>query len=246
MVSSAAPLTAESLARLLHGRKVGSTWMGCCPSHDDRNPSLSIRQDDNGKVLLHCHAGCAQRDVIDSLKAHGLWESDERPDRRIIATYDYTDERGNLLYQVVRYEPKDFRQRRPDGYGGWIWKKAERQVLYHLPEVLEGAVIFLVEGEKDAERLRDHGFVATTAAGGAKAPWLPSFTQTLRGREVILIPDNDEPGRQRVLRIARALLDHAAQIICLELAGVQDISAWFDAGHNELELITLVEREVMS
>ena len=95
---------------------------------------------------------------------------------------------------------------------------------------------FVVEGERDAESLRSYGFVATTNAGGAKAPWLSSYTQTLTGREVILIPDNDDPGRQRVLKIARALLGHAARIIILEIEGAHDVSDWFAAGHSELEL----------
>ena len=95
--------------------RVGSgTWMACCPAHDDRNPSLSIREAD-GKILLHCHAGCEQRDVIDALEARGLWESSRTEQRHIVATYDYNDEDGELLYQIVRYEPKDFRQRQPDG-----------------------------------------------------------------------------------------------------------------------------------
>jgi putative DNA primase/helicase len=217
--------------------------MAVCPAHDDRNPSLSIQEKD-GKVLVHCHAGCSQRDVVDALRARRLWESEQRqPERRIVATYDYTGEQGELLYQVVRYEPKDFKQRRPAGYGGWIWKKEPRQVLYRLPEVLEAPIVFVVEGEKDVETLRNHGFVATTNAGGAEAPWLPQFTEALRGREVILVPDNDKPGRRRVLTIARALLDKAAKIVILELEGAKDVTAWFEAGHSELELIAQAEGE---
>jgi hypothetical protein len=186
-------MTADSLARALEARRSGSScWMAKCPAHDDNNPSLSIRELD-GKVLVHCHSGCAQRNVIHALKARGLWQSERSKNPRIVATYDYTDENGNLLYQVVRYQPTDFRQRRPDGCGGWIWKKGARQVLYHLREVLEAPIVFVVEGEKDCESLRAAGFVATTNAGGAKAPWLPQFTEALRNREVILIPDNDEP-----------------------------------------------------
>jgi putative DNA primase/helicase len=232
-----------ALALALHARRVGAAWMAICPAHDDRNPSLSIREKD-GKVLVHCHAGCSQPDVLDALRARRLWESNDRqPERRIIATYDYRSKQGELLYQVVRYEPKDFKQRLPDGYGGWIWKKSARQVLYRLPEVLEAPIVFVVEGEKDVETLRDYGFVATTNAGGAKAQWLPSFTQVLRGREVILIPDSDEPGRRRVLAVARALLGNAAKIIILELEGAKDVTAWFEAGHGELELIAQVEGE---
>src|ERR1700679_2318037 len=104
-------MNADSLARALGARCSGSSLMAKCPAHDDNNPSLSVREVD-GKVLLHCHAGCAQRDVIDAWKARGLWQPDHAENPRIVATYDYTDEDGNLLYQVVRYQPKDFKQRR--------------------------------------------------------------------------------------------------------------------------------------
>jgi len=188
-------VTGEFLANALRARRSGSCWMTKCPAHDDHNPSLSIREV-NGKVLLHCHARCTQGDVIDALKVRGLWETEHTEKPRIVATYDYTDERGNLLYQVVRYRPKDFKQWRPDGRGDWTWKKCARQVLYRLPEVLEAPIVFVVEGERDVETLREYGFVATTNAGGAKAHWTPQYTETLRGREVILIPDNDAPGRK--------------------------------------------------
>jgi hypothetical protein len=219
--------------------------MAKCPAHDDHNPSLSIRNVD-GKVLVHCHAGCAQRDVIDALTARGLWEPERSEDPRIIARYDYTDEHGNLLYQVVRYQPKDFRHRRPDGRGGWIWRKGLRQVLYRLPEVLEAAIVFVVEGEKDVETLRSHGFVATTNAGGAESRWAPQYTEALRGREVILIPDNDAPGRKRVLNIARALLGNVARLVVLELEGGKDVTEWFADGHSELELIAQLDGEEVS
>jgi DNA primase len=119
----------------------------------------------------------------------------------------------------------------------------ERQVPYHLREVLEASIVFVVEGEKDAETLRSYGFVATTNAGGAKAPWLPEYTDSLRGREVILLPDHDPPGRQRVLTIARTLLGHAARLIILELRDGKDVSEWFERGHSELELIARVEHQ---
>jgi len=235
-------MSADSLARALGARRSGISWITKCPAHDDNNPSLSIREVD-GQVLVHCHAGCAQREVINALSSRGLWQPGHSEDSRIVATYNYTDEHGNLLYQVVRYLPKDFRQRRPDGCGGWVWRKGPRQVLYRLPEVLEAAIVFVVEGEKDVETLRSHGFVATTNAGGAKARWLPQFTEALCGREVILIPDNDKPGRQRVLTIARALLGKAARIIVWEPQGAKDISDWFICGHSETELIAQVEGE---
>ncbi|HYZ74643.1 MAG TPA: hypothetical protein VE641_16310 [Chthoniobacterales bacterium] len=86
------------------------------------------------------------------------------------ATYGYTDERGRLLYQIARYEPKAFSARCLDGRGGWIKKKHPYPVLYRLPEVLESPIVFLVEREKDVETLRSRGFVATTKAFGASQP----------------------------------------------------------------------------
>jgi len=239
-------MTIDSIARALNARRSGAGWIAKCPAHDDKNPSLSIG-DADGKVLLHCHAGCAQGDVIDALKAHGVWQPERTENSRIVAEYDYTDEQGNLLYQVVRYQPKDFKQRRPDGCGGWIWRKGSRQVLYHLPEVLEAPIVFVVEGERDVETLREYGFVATTNAGGAKAHWAPQFTEALRGREVILIPDNDAPGRKRVMNIARALLGKVARLVVLELeGGAKDVTEWFDRGHSELELIALLDGDEVS
>src|SRR5262249_1292091 len=155
-------------------------------------------------VLVKCHAGCDQRAVIAALKALGLWPEKQPQKGVITATYDYTDETGQLLYQVVRTEPKGFFQRRPNPNAGWVNKKGERQVLYHLPEVLEAPIVFIVEGERDVETLRSHGFAATTNAGGANAPWLSAYTEVLRGRECILIPDNDAPGWARVVAIARS------------------------------------------
>jgi putative DNA primase/helicase len=235
-------VTAAEIAKRLNGRRSGTGWVARCPAHHDNDPSLSLR-DEGGKVLVHCHAGCDQAAVIRALSGRGLWpECPLRGERVVVATYDYCDEDGHLLYQVVRTVPKGFYQRRPDGFGGWINKKGERQVLYRLSEVLEAPIVFVVEGEKDAETLRDQGFAATTNAGGAKAPWLPQYTESLRGREVILLPDNDPPGRQRVLTIARALLGHAARIIVLELGNGKDVSEWFERDHSELELLALVER----
>jgi len=159
--------------------------------------------------------------------------------RAVAAEYNYGDERGHLLYQVVRTAPKGFFQRCPDGCGGWINRKHPRQVLYRLAEVLRAGIVFVCEGEKDVDRLRDHGFIATTNAGGANAPWLPQYTEALRSREVILIPDNDRPGRRRVVTIARALLGNAARIRLLELPACKDVSDWFDQGHSEIEFLQL-------
>ena len=232
-------LTAEDLLRGLGGRN----GMALCPAHEDRNPSLHITQQGD-RVLVKCFAGCTQEEVIEALKSRGLWSSAaEKPEStRIVATYDYTDERGTLLYQVIRKEPKAFLQRYPDGRGEWVWKKYPNQVLYRLPEVMEAPIVFITEGERDVETLREQGFVATTNAGGAKAPWLPQFTKALQSRECIIIPDNDGPGWKRAADISRALLGTAARLRILDLPrDIKDVTDWFSAGHSECELMALLE-----
>jgi hypothetical protein len=153
-----------------------------CPAHEDRRSSLSVGRGDDGQVLLHCHAGCATRDV---LSAAGLTMADllARPDAeraQMVATYDYVDEQGLLLYQACRYSPKGFRQRRPDGAGGWIWNvEHTRRVLFGLPQLRGQTVAYIDEGEKDVLTLRNVDLVATTNAGGA-GKWREEYTQQLR------------------------------------------------------------------
>jgi putative DNA primase/helicase len=71
-------MTAEAIAKALGGRKAGAAWMARCLAHDDRAPSLSIADTCDGKVLVRCHAGCEQRDVIAALRGRGVWDADER------------------------------------------------------------------------------------------------------------------------------------------------------------------------
>jgi putative DNA primase/helicase len=239
-------MTAASIARALGGRKVGGQWMACCPAHDDKNPSLALR-DQDGKALFRCHAGCAQDAVREALKALGLWESERSGlsfEERIVCAYDYTDEYGSLLYQVVRFrEPKDFMPRRPDGHGGWIWGYGDvRRVPYHLLELIEAAIVFLPEGEKDCDALREFGFVATTNPGGSNA-WRDEFNAYFRGKEVIILADADPPGWKRALHVARGIVGIAAKVQMIELPGAKDAAEWFAKGHSELELIELVEKK---
>jgi putative DNA primase/helicase len=241
----------EQIAAANHGKKSGRGYLIRCPNpaHKDVTPSCHLESGHDGQILVHCFAGCDQSSVIEGLRSQGLWPATQgaqarprRSNKTIEVIYGYTDERGELLYEVVRYRPKAFVQRYPDGRGGWMWKKHPRQVLFHLPEVLESAIVFVVEGEKDVQTLRDRGFSATTNAGGAMAPWLPAFTDSLRGREVIIVPDNDKPGWDRAAVIARCLHGHAARIRVLDLPReVKDISDWFATGHSECGLIAMLE-----
>jgi phage/plasmid primase-like uncharacterized protein len=155
---------------------------------------------------------------------------------RIVATYDYRDERGEVLYQVVRFDPKGFRQRRPKAGGGWEYSvKGTRLVPYRLLEMLAAdpsGNVLIVEGEKDADRAASMGMVATTCAMGA-GKWRPEYNEHFRGRSVCIIPDNDKPGREHANQVAQALCGIAGSIRVVELPGVPekgDLSDWLDQG----------------
>lgn len=168
--------------------------------------------------------------------------------RRVVsAQYDYTDESGNVLYQVVRFEPKDFRQRRPDGKGGWVWSvKGVRQAPFHLPRLLDAprdTQVFVVEGEKDVLRLESLGLVATCNAGGA-GKWPDTLNEHFAHRRVVILADNDEPGRMHADKVCRALRMAGAEVRVLCLPGLPpkgDVSDWLDAGGTVEQLLQLVE-----
>lgn len=159
--------------------------------------------------------------------------------------YDYNDEDGNLLFQVVRKPGKKFRQRRPDGNGGWIWNvKGVRRVLYRLPELLArgNEPVLVPEGEKDVDRLLREELLATTNPGGA-GKWRDEFSQELAGRDVIILPDNDSPGRSHAQKVAHSLHGVAKSVKVVELPGLPekgDVSEWLVSGHTVDDLILTV------
>lgn len=221
----------------------GGGWMARCPAHEDRTPSLKIDVGDDGCVLLKCFAGCSVEGICARLGIAERSLFNERPSTTIAATYDYRDERGALLYQVVRYEPKDFRQRRPNGKGGWVWNlRGTRRVLYNLAAVASAKDVLVVEGEKDCDRARELGFVATCNAGGA-GKWQSEFSEYLRGKRVTIIPDNDAPGKTHAQQVAALLEGKAERVALLELPGLApkgDLSDWIACGGTRDQLARLV------
>ena len=180
--------------------------------------------------------------------------------------YGYEDAQGALLFEVVRKPNKRFLMRRParpddtpgkvkrDADGShWVWslklspdyKKALDRVLYRLPEVNDAIrrneVVFLSEGEKDADTLRGLGLVATTNPGGAEG-WRTAYATYLQGADVVVLPDNDDAGIRRAVHVARDLLRVARSVRVLELPGLRqkgDVTDWIEAGHGRQELLTL-------
>lgn len=239
-----------------------NSYMAQCPCHEDKEPSLAVSEGDDGRVLLKCFAGCDTEDIV---KALGLSMADLFPPkekslkqskpqqseaRRAYQspTYVYTDEQGKTLFGIIRTPRKDFFAVRPDGNGGWLYGlEGVEPVPYRLPEVIkavsEGKTVFIVEGEKDADNLRKLGLVATTNHGGAKK-WRDHYSDYLVGADVVIIPDDDEPGREHAERVAQSLVGKAKSIRILELPDLPpkgDVSDWLEAGGTKEEFLALAE-----
>lgn len=200
-------------------------WQALCPAHDDRVSSLHITKSGD-KWLIKCHAGCKVEDVVGAMgcQMSDLFEDSQRAlARKEIAYYDYTDEKGNLLYQVVRYEPKDFRPRHKGVGGEWVYSmNGVRRVLYNLPAVMSATLVYVVEGEKDCDNINGCGGVATTS--GSAQSWKPEYAATLAGKKVVVIPDKDEPGYQYALAVTNSLKGKADVKVIILPEPYKDVS----------------------
>lgn len=229
----------EDVLRRLDGvKRSGSGYSARCPAHDDKNASLSVKQGDNGGIVLHCHAGCTPEQVVGALglSMKDLFPDGDRPRQeyrprptsredkgRIAAQYDYTDENGQLLARKTRWETavegkrkKTFTWGHPAGQGFQSGRNG-MAVPYRLPELVKAESVFLCEGEKDVLTLQRYGKPAVSLPDGANSKWLPSFTEALRGKRVVILQDNDEPGKACAARCANALHGAAASVKVLDL-----------------------------
>ena len=221
-------------------KKEGKNWITLCPFHPDQNrPNLYI---DEEKGTYHCFA-CNKKGFLYNPNYR---KSGDRYNKNIVATYDYKDEQGNLLYQVVRSYPKSFSQRRPDGNNGWIWNlKGINPLLYRLPEIIQSTnPVLIVEGEKDVENLMKWGLTATTSPMGT-GKWKASYNKYLKDKEIILMPDHDQPGYQHCQQIGQSLQGIAGKIKWLKLPDLEekeDISDWIKKDGTKEKLLQLIKQ----
>jgi hypothetical protein len=263
-------LTKESVLAGLEGRyadvyrdymevkQAGKELAALCPFHDDHHPSMKI---DPATGLWNCFVCNFGGDVFEFIMRKenvkfpealallgdkiGITQS---PLSQIVACYDYSDEQGNLLYQVVRKQPKSFYQRHPDGNNGWTKNlKGVRLVPYRLPEVIaaahKGEPIFIFEGEKDADKWRAHTEYTATCNSGGAGKWQDDFKRFFQDAVVYIIPDNDKPGREHARSIARSLAGIAKVIKVLELPGLPekgDVSDWLSTPN--LQVVTEINQ----
>ena len=258
-MSSPAPQTQRVLDRLDAVRKTSAGWQARCPCrNDDANPSLSVAEGDNGKVMMFCHRGagaCSFEEICKSIDISPLElmgeKKEEKPKQGIsfVKAYDYLDEDGNLLFQKVRYVDetgkKTFRQRKPAPNGQWVYSLGDTpKVLYNLPSVLkakeEGYAIWLVEGEKDADTLTEMGIIATTMPGGA-GKWLDIHTNALRGAFVEIVADNDKPGIEHAEMVKEALEDAGCTVHVWKSPVAKDITDHLCLDGHGLETLEEVD-----
>lgn len=236
----------ENFLKYLKGvQKIGNRYMAKCPAHDDKNPSLSIAEGEDGRILLNCHAGCSTEKVLQAmgLAMRDLYPNNQRSSatssktpidlrpklptitemRKIAAIYSYTDENGELLCQKVRYTPKFFSWRMSDGKGGWKYRRPENgMVLYRLPDVEQAVAehrpVWVVEGEKDVDTLCGYGFTATCSPDGAgHGKWKREYSEALKGADAVIIPDNDEIGLDFAQKTARSLRSTVGSVKIMDL-----------------------------
>jgi hypothetical protein len=246
-------VTPGILSRLTSIKITTAGWQACCPAHEDKKASLSVAVGKDGKTVLHCQAGCSAESVLSalSLTMSDLFPpKEDKPRSRIVATYDYLDASGKLLFQAVRFDPKSFRQRRPDPDQAdkWIWNlKDVDLVLYRLPELLASqGMVVVCEGEKDVDNLRALGFTATCNPMGA-GKWRSWFSNTLNGRDVVIVADKDNAGKKfagqkHAAQVRDNLHGKAASVVVLELPGdgVKDASDWITQGGTREAFLELV------
>jgi putative DNA primase/helicase len=230
-------------------RREGRELRFLCPAHEDRRPSARWNRDKQTWFCDACQAGGGWRDLAARL---GL----ELPAAgellaEVEAVYDYRDGDGRLLYQVLRKRGKDFPCRRPLPGGHWAWNlDGIERVIYRLPEtraaMRAGERVFVVEGEKDADRLAALGLAATTNPGGA-GKWRPAYGAMLRGARAVILPDQDAAGRRHAETVRSDLARAAAEVRVLELPGLcekGDVSDWIAAREREGRAGVDIRREL--
>lgn len=232
-------------------------WIACCPAHDDRNPSLSVSEGEDGRALLHCHAGCGVDAIVAALglrMADLMMQPDvqaaaDRPRvSRVVAEYVYKDEDGRPLFKVVRRDNKTFPQFRWDGRTFVPGLSNVRRVLYHLDALARARpkMVAICEGEKDCDALKQIRVTATSNPMGAGS-WRDDYAAQLVacgvGR-VAIFPDNDAAGEDHAITVAESCRRAGLFVKIVRLPNLPkkgDVSDWLAGGGTAADLVTLVD-----
>jgi hypothetical protein len=250
-------------ARMLGGDVSGGRVRCPAPGHSAKDRSLSVKPSATAEgFTVHGFAGDdwqACKDFVRSklgmepFKQKNGNGQHAKPAKKTY--FDYHAESGAVVYQVERTDyydgrKKTFRQRRPDGNGGWLWNLGGVQpVPYRLPELIEAAgngnLIVIAEGERKVDLLRSWNIPATCNSGGAQK-WRAQHSAYLSGADVVILPDNDPAGRLHVDAVGMSLSEVGTSVRVLDLPGLPpkgDIIDWAAAGGTPEQLHALIEHE---
>jgi DnaJ-domain-containing protein 1 len=242
-----------------------------CPAHQGNSDnSLSIKEGDDGRALLRCHASCDLQDIVGALGlgAVDLFPHNGRPrtaakkaatrktgGKKILTTdelpdgtyWEFTSPSSEVLY-IQRHKREYYRKVGEAAEG--LWKKGldgVSQVLYSLPALMDavraGETIYHLEGPKDVETAREKLGVVATTSGGVST-WRTEFKSFYTGADVVIVPDNDEPGRGYAEKVAQDLLQVARRVrvvLLPDLGEGEDLTDWLEAGHTKEEFFGAVE-----
>lgn len=245
---------AENITRHYNGDWHGSYGTFPTPGHGKADRGMSIKNADNGDVVISSFNGGDWRDVKDECRKAGLLSDRERKADhaawRDVARYEYADQDGSVLYRTVRREKpgesKRFVAQRLEGTAWLTGLEKVQRVLYRLPALLAAdpdEVVYFVEGERKADKLTDMGFVATAVAFGCKG-WREEYAQYLANRTVAVLPDNDDVGRAFAEQVAEAVRAVGGKAAIVDLPGLPqrgDIIDWVGNGRSALELRALTD-----
>jgi 5S rRNA maturation endonuclease (ribonuclease M5) len=236
--------------------------MGLCPFHEDRSPSLYVNLE-NG--LYHCFACGAGGDALkfykdlkgvdfiialkEIRKMIGIGETPIKS-KKVVATFEYKNSEGKTLYFKERIEPgeggrsKEFRFKHSEN-GQWVFSRGYNSIPYNLSEIKNSKYAVIVEGEGKVDLLKQWGLVGSCLDSGADSPWKEEYQKVFEGKEIIILPDNDVPGKSYAYRIANALNGKAGKIKIVDLPGLkdgQDIIDWSGIhGNDKTKLSELIK-----
>lgn len=230
-----------------------------CPFHDDRNPSLSINAE---KGVFNCFACGAKGGFVDLYsEVNGLDPAESHKELsgmfsvpKIINTvdrHDYQDASGKVIYQKLRIEPGDNGRSKKYSFlnpANGQYKKPCESVLYHLPDVIAAKIVVICEGERKADIIKSWNYPGTCLDAGADSKLTPAMVEVLTGKSLIILPDNDEPGRKYCDNIIAAMREKASSIKVIELPGLPpkgDIVDWVKTpGNDQNRFAEIIEHAV--
>ena len=214
----------------------GKQYSAKCPAHDDRKNSLSVTEGRDGKILLHCHAGCRMEDILSAMR---LTMKDLFPDPEeagkgcpgkqhhekgtVTDEYVYHTPDGTPLLKKVRIQYAEGKSFYWQHFNGASWKSGRNGIvppLYNGNAMAKDRDIFVVEGEKDVKTMKQLGFVAVSLPDGADSRWRDEYGPPFTGKEVYIIPDHDAAGAKYADMLAEKIFPYADHVRVLDLRGV--------------------------